>query len=151
MNKNVITTVGGLIIAGVFFYVGMYYQKSKMPEIGSGVNGGSRSGLQGIGGGARNNVGGFTAGEIISKDASSVTIKMQDGSTKIVLVSDSTQVTKNTNGTLGDLTTGVNISVTGTINSDGSVTAKSLQIRPAGSAGNFGGGNRAAENRTTGQ
>lgn len=90
-------------------------------------------GANGAGGmGARGsmNSGGFTAGEIISKDASSVTIKMQDGSTKIVLVGSSTQVMKSTTGSFNELTTGANVTVTGTVNSDGSVTAQVIQLRP---------------------
>ena len=79
------------------------------------------------------NGGGFMAGEILSKDESSITIKMQDGSTKIVLVGSSTQIMKSTTGSSDDLMNGTNVTVTGIANSDGSVTAESVQIRPAGS------------------
>lgn len=76
----------------------------------------------------------MTAGEILSNDGTSITIKMADGSTKIVLVSPSTQVMKMAAGSLSDLSTGTNVSVVGSANSDGSVTATSVQIRPAGFA-----------------
>ena len=132
MNKKILGGVIVLIlIAGSSFYGGMVYGKGQTPSRGQFANG------QFTGTGAadtrtaRGGTGGFTAGGILSKDATSITIKMQDGSTKIVLVSTSTQVMKTASGTLGDLSAGTNVVVTGSANSDGSVTAQSVQIRPA--------------------
>ena len=137
MNKKIVAgIVGVVIIVGAAFYGGMVYGKSSTPARGQFGNGQFTGGSNGAGGtGIRGGInrGGFTAGEIISKDASSITIKMQDGSTKIILIGSSTQVTKSTTGSSDDLTTGVNVTVTGTANSAGSVTAESVQIRPAGS------------------
>lgn len=133
-NKIIAGVVGVVIIAGGAFYGGMVYGKSSVPTRGgngqfvAGANGARATGIRG----GMN--GGFTAGEIISKDATSITIKMQDGSTKIALVATSTQVMKSSAGSLSDLTTGMNVTITGTANSDGSVTAQSVQIRPVGSA-----------------
>ena len=76
-------------------------------------------------------MGGFTAGEIIAKDDKSVTVKLQNGGSKIVFLSDSTEITKSAEGALSDLEIGKNISVNGTTNSDGSVTAHTIQLRPA--------------------
>lgn len=73
--------------------------------------------------------GGFVSGEIISKDAQSVTIKLRDGSTKIVLFSSSTPITKPVMGTSDDLAQGKNATANGTLNSDGSITAQSIQVR----------------------
>jgi hypothetical protein len=134
-----------IIIAGAGgFYGGMKYEASKSPFADFQKNGtgamrfqgagqGQGSG-QGAGGGrmmARNN-GGFVAGEILKKDDKSVTIKLPDGGSKIVYIADATTVSKSVDGVKDDLTEGANIMVTGTANSDGSVIAEVIQIRPEG-------------------
>ncbi len=136
MNSKIIgSVVIVLIIAGGSFYGGMAYAKnnSTVSFRSGSSNGQLTAGLGNRTGGSfgRTN-GGFVAGEILSKDATSITVKMQDGSTKIVLVSKSTQVQKSISGTLEDLSIGTNVTVTGSANNDGSVTAQSVQIRPAG-------------------
>jgi len=126
-NKIIVGIISVIIIAGVAFYSGIMYQKSTISVRGQFT--GNLSDSKNIG--IRGNVGGgFTAGEIISKDATSITIKMQDGSTKIILVTENTQVIKSSSGLLDDLTIGTDITITGATNSDGSITAKSVQIRP---------------------
>jgi hypothetical protein len=137
MNKTILgAVVGAVVVAGVAFYGGDVYGKSQSPMRGGfGANGATFTRGAGARGGA--NGAGFTAGQIISKDESSITIKMPDGSTKIVLVGGSTQVLKTTTGTPSDLAVGTNVVVTGSANSDGSVTGGMIQIRPAGM--NFGG------------
>jgi hypothetical protein len=80
------------------------------------------------GNGARGNGGGAVTGTIVSADNSSITVKSQDGSTKIVLVPGSTTIAKNQPGTMGDLTAGQTVIVTGTSNSDGTVTATRVQV-----------------------
>ncbi|OGG74273.1 hypothetical protein A3A37_03055 [Candidatus Kaiserbacteria bacterium RIFCSPLOWO2_01_FULL_52_36] len=146
MNKRVVAwTVGIVVIAGAAFYGGMTYGKSITPvrgQVGNGQFIGGPNGMRGAGVRGSMSGSGFTAGEIISKDTGSITVKMQDRSTKIVLIATSTQVMKSTTGSSNDLTTGANVTVTGTANSDGSVSAQSVQIRPAGSI-QSGGGARA--------
>lgn len=141
MNKLItIGLVVAVVVGGGAFFGGMKYAESKSPRdqfsrqgLGANVGGafGQDHGGEGAGrqfGGQRG--GGFTAGEIISKDDKSVTIKVQDGGSKIIFLSDSTGVTKSSEGTLSDLEIGKNITVNGTANSDGSITAQSIQMRP---------------------
>ena len=142
MNKNhLITLVAVVIIVGVgAFYAGTAYGKGGASMRGltngqftAGGAGGfaGRTGMRGAGDG-------FTAGEIVSAGNGSVSIRMQNGSsTEIVLVGASTQILKSVAGSASDLTVGATVIVTGTSNSDGSLTAQSIQIRPAGiSSGN---------------
>ncbi len=80
------------------------------------------------GGTTRFQGGGAVTGTIISSDANSITVKTGDGSTKIVLISASTPISKTSEGSAADLTAGQNVIVTGTTNSDGTVIANRVQV-----------------------
>lgn len=99
------------------------------------------------GGGNGNARGGFTAGSIVSNDGSTITIKMNDGSTKFVLYSGSTTIRKSAEGTSADLVAGENVVVTGSANSDGSITATQIQL--GGLPGGPGGGGQETTPPTT--
>lgn len=73
---------------------------------------------------------GAVSGEIISNDGESITVKAQDGSTKIVLLAKSTSINKAAKGTKDDLKNGERVMVIGNQNSDGSVTADTIQLNP---------------------
>ena len=151
MQKNIIIIVAGVIIVGGSFYGGMRYAQGKTPmggagragmgnfanlspeerqariqQFGAAGAGGGRGGARGGPGG-----GGFNMGEILSKDDKSITIKLADGGSKIIFLSASTTVTKSMSGSVQDLTVGTQVNAAGTPNSDGSLTAQSVQIRPA--------------------
>lgn len=78
--------------------------------------------------GATRAAGGFTVGSIIAQDSDSITVQLADGSTKIVFYSGSTAIAVSKDGTAADLTDGQEVSVTGTSNSDGTITATRLQV-----------------------
>jgi hypothetical protein len=65
----------------------------------------------------------------------SLTVKMTDGSTKIVVLSTSTAFMQSTKAALSDIKTGDTVNVVGTANSDGSVTAQDIQINPPAQGG----------------
>ena len=67
-------------------------------------------------------------GEILSSDDKSITVKLQDGSSKIIILSDKTTVNKTSEGSKSDLKTGEKVTVIGTTNSEGSITAQTISI-----------------------
>ena len=130
-NTNLILAVVLIILAaGAGFVGGMQYQKNQIPSFGSGqfgsrAAGGAFAGRSGNAQGTRP-----VTGQIVSVDSNSMTVKMQDGSTKIVILSSSTSINKAAQGSKSDLKVGVNVAAFGTANSDGSITAQSIQLNP---------------------
>lgn len=131
-NNNVITIVIVSVVAGgLAFFGGMKYQESKERGSGSrqfqggGVMRGGQNGGGKFGGGARP-----VNGEILSADERSITVKLADGSSKIVLFNDKTSINKASEGSKDELKTGVKVAVFGTENSDGSITASNIQLNP---------------------
>ena len=115
-----------LIVAGGAFYGGMKYQESRLPAF-RGQFGGMMGQLN-----SRGNRTGFrpVAGEIINIDDKSITVKLQDGSSKIILISDKTSINKADQGSKTDLKNGEQVAVFGSENSDGSITAQNIQLNP---------------------
>ncbi len=128
MKKITPIIIVAVIVGLICFYVGVQYGKNTTNTKAqfNGQNfiprGNNRVGQRGQGGG-------FMNGDIISKDTSTITLKLGDGGSKIVFISTSTSVMKSTEGSLNDLSIGENVLVMGTTNSDGSITAKSIQLR----------------------
>ena len=94
-------------------------RQQRLQQFGGGVSGGRQMGSDG----------GSISGEILSKDEKGVTVKLPDGGSKIVFFSDKTQIMKSTAGSISDVVVGGQVTVNGSSNSDGSVTAQSIQIR----------------------
>ena len=78
-----------------------------------------------------NNGTGMLAGTVVSKDSGSITLNTRDGSSHVVLITPDTTVSKSVQGSLSDIATGDSIITSGTLNSDGSISASLIQIRPS--------------------
>lgn len=127
-NPLIITIVGAIIVGAVAFFGGIQYQKMQRGNFNQFAN------SQGRRFGPANQTGTNTsrplAGQILSADPAGVTVKMMDGSSKIVLINDSTSVTEATSAGKQALQPGKQVVVFGTANSDGSVTASNIQLNP---------------------
>lgn len=133
MNKNVIISIILIVVVGAAaFYGGMKYEGSKMSTGQSAMMGGQGGGygrrFGGGQGGTQNS--GAVRGKITSVSANSVTVQSMDGTSKIILFSNSTNISKSATGSASDLTSGTQVMAVGTTNSDGSVTAQLIQINP---------------------
>jgi len=142
MQKNkkvIVSVVVCLAIALISFRGGMMYagknitsaNASRQGQFGQGSfnpNGGRSGGVGMRNGGGIG--GGIVSGEVLSVDATSMTVKLRDGGSKIVLLSPTSKVEKTVDGAIVDVVVGKSVMVTGTTNPDGSVTASSVQLRP---------------------
>jgi beta-lactamase superfamily II metal-dependent hydrolase len=109
------------------FFGGMKFQQTKNPSPRQFQAGQGRGGqFQG----ANQNQFRPVNGDIVSSDDKSITVKLQDGSSKIVIYSDSTTVNKTSEGSRDDLKVGEKVMVIGTVGSDETVTAQSIQLNP---------------------
>ena len=74
--------------------------------------------------------GGMIGGEVTKIDNDGLTLELRDGGSRLIRFSTSTEVQKMTDGSVSDLSVGTSVNVFGPANSDGSVTASSIQVRP---------------------
>ena len=135
-NTNTIIIISVILVivaAGGGFFGGMMYQKNQAPVLGAAGRGNfaARSGQGGQNAAAFRPV----RGQVLSLSDTTLTVKMPDGSTKIVVLSSSTAFMQSTKAALTDVKTGNTVNVVGTANSDGSVTAQDVQINPPAQGG----------------
>lgn len=145
MKKIIVLVLVGIALVGGSFYGGMKYTQSYGSAGASFRNltleerqqRFQQGGLQGT----ANRIprGNGVSGEIMSKDDTSITVKTLDGGSKIVLITSTTQATKSVQTFLADLVPGISVMVNGTNNTDGSITAQSIQIRqfPSSASGSL--------------
>ncbi len=126
-----------ILVGAISFFAGMKYQETKQPRFFGGVNGQmmqrgqtGRTGNGSASGGAMRNGIRPVSGEIISSDDKSITVKLQDGSSKIVIVAETTDINKADKATKDQLKPGETVAVFGQENSDGSITAQNIQLNP---------------------
>lgn len=139
-----------LVAGGGGFYGGTAYQKNKSSSQATSVEGVfSRGNMTDeereamrermrSGGMPENMPGDFAArgggfgrpisGGIIGVDDNSITLKLEDGSTRIVFLSGETQINKIDACTKDDLAENVEVTVSGTENDDGTIEARQIQI-----------------------
>lgn len=130
-NMKVITPIILILVGlGVGFLGGYQYRNYRLNQTrGNFANGTQRFNGARMGGGNGGMMGrGAVTGSILSMDDKSITVKLNDGSTKIVLFADSTTYSNTINATKTDLKVGGEVAAFGTTNSDGSVTATRIQI-----------------------
>jgi len=148
MEKNkksllIISAVAILILVGAgSFFSGVAYGKSKVGSFNrAGAFGqGNMAGANNFQGGnnsvgrTQKNSGGFLSGEITAKSDNSLTVKTANGSSKIILISNESKISKAADASVSDLNSGTQILVTGTSNTDGTLTAKTIQINSGDAA-----------------
>lgn len=71
-----------------------------------------------------------TAGEVTAKDDKSMTVKMSDGSSKTIILSDKTVYRISEEASSSKIEVGTKVAVFGDSSTDGSVTADNIEINP---------------------
>lgn len=138
-NPIVITIVVAVIVGAISFYGGIQYQKTQQGNFRNDGQGNFMMGQGGLRNGGANGQSGQRGmmgqgfrpviGEIISADDKSITIKLEDGSSKIVLLNDSVNISKSDSGSKADLKVGAKVGVFGQDN-NGTISAQNIQLNP---------------------
>lgn len=124
-----------LLIAGGSFFAGTKYASSKSP-VGNFPGQRGQFGQGGQNGNPRNTnrifgqSGAVASGEVIAANDKSITVKLRDGGSKIIFLAGSTQVFESLQASSTSITVGKTVMVNGSANTDGSLTATSIQLRP---------------------
>lgn len=132
--KTVVPVFLTLVGLGVGFGSGYFYRNHQLQKMRGNFAGGNANfqrftpGRNGMGNGMFR--GGGVAGTILSMDEKSFTVKLPDGSSKIVFFTDKTTYSNTQTANKSDIKVGGEVAVFGAPNSDGSVTATNVQLNP---------------------
>lgn len=131
MKQNLILylVIAVLVAGGVGFYAGDQYAARN--RAGAGGNFAGRTGRNGGGFFGASGASGMTAvrGQVVKEDNQSLTVQLRDGSSKVVLLGSAT-FDKTVSASASDVTQGTEVMVIGKTNTDGSVTAQTVQLNP---------------------
>ncbi len=137
-----------VILIGASFFAGTKYAESRSPagnRFAAGQPGGAGRGAFGAAPGAGGQAGAagrnmfrgaggaggnMTAGEVSKIENGMLTLKTADGGSRLIVMSSSTKVMQMSEINLDALKATTPVMIMGTANSDGSVTAATIQIRP---------------------
>ena len=123
------------VIAVIALVGGIFWGMAITPNRGTGTFAG-RTGVAGGAFAGRGGAGGGLAmGSVTAIDAQSITLQLANGNSENVFYSSSTPVIVPQPASISSITTGTNVIITGTSNSDGSLTAQSIQVRSANTPG----------------
>jgi len=129
-SMALVCVIVAIIFGALGFFGGMKYADYQRTQ----ARGNGNRQFPGMANGQTQGRGGLVGrpitGEVISKDDKSITVKTQDGGSKIIILSNTTIYSKTSEGTIQDITVGENVGVFGTENSDKSMTAQNVQINP---------------------
>ncbi len=129
--KKYLVHIVWLVIAIVALGGGFFWGKeSGAASRASGFAGAYSSSTRRTAGGATG--GGLVTGQIVTMGNSSITLQLANGNSEVVFYSTSTPVSEPTMVSVNTLKVGTTIMVGGASNSDGSLTAQTIQVRPAG-------------------
>ena len=122
-SKKTKAVILGIVLVIVSFFIGRWSVNTNSAP-SQNFQGGNMQRM----GGKAGSFGGIIRGVVDSMSDQGLVIKGQDGSSKIVLLSGSTTISKSSTASSSDLISGLNVMIRGKANSDGSVVADSIQI-----------------------
>ena len=135
LNKKTIVIIAAalIVVSGITgFLIGKNTAKPKFNKNQIGLNGqfpGNNLGGSRITRGGNFGGTGMFQGEVLSKDASGITLKLNDGGSKVIIVPESANVYKMGKAAINDIEVGQSVSISGKQNEDGSVECRSIQIQ----------------------
>lgn len=146
INLIVGVVVSGVVCGGIGFWGGSQYNSNKLDQ---GIYGRRMYDQNGTGmmnnrnkmdrddkngawmGNGMNRGGGMVVGEISSIDGDKITVKLADGSSKLVVLANSTTYTISSDVSKDKLSVGAKVAVMGSDSNDGTTSATSIELNPA--------------------